>query len=207
MGGPSALRTVLRALPRDFAIPIVVVQHMASGFLDGFARWLDGQVPLPVATAADRVGLGQGVWLAPEGAHLVLEDDFTTRLDRETDGGYHRPAADVLFASLASTAGATAVAVVLTGMGRDGAKGTAAVRARGGLTIAQDEESAAIYGMPRAAAERGARILALADIAPALRRLPPAAGRTFPGHQTVRPPHNLPTADRNPAATSQHTTQ
>lgn len=182
VGGPSALRTVLSALPRDFAIPIVVVQHMASGFLDGFVRWLDRQVALPVETAADGGRLGPGVWIAPEDAHLVLEDDLTTRLDRETDGGYHRPAADILFASLASVAGATAVAVVLTGMGRDGANGTAAVRARGGLTIAQDEASAAIHGMPRAAAERGAQhVLSLADIGPALGRLLLVAGRTFPG--------------------------
>ena len=174
-GGPPALQAVLGSLPADFSVPIVVVQHIASGFLEGLVRWLNGEVALPVRMAGEGVALGPGAWMAPEGAHLVVEDGLTTRLDRQTVSGYHRPAADVLFVSLASAAGADAVAVVLTGMGSDGAEGLAAVRAAGGLTIAQDEASSVVYGMPRAAAELGAeRVLPLTDIGPALRRLAPA---------------------------------
>jgi two-component system chemotaxis response regulator CheB len=177
-GGPPALQAVLGSLPADFSVPIVVVQHIADGFLGGLVRWLDGQVALPVRMAGAGVALGPGAWMAPEGAHLVVEDGLTARLDHQTVSGYHRPAADVLFASLASAAGAGAVAVVLTGMGSDGAEGAAAVRASGGLTIAQDQASSVVYGMPRAAAELGAeRVLPLADIGPALRQLSPAKRR------------------------------
>jgi len=173
-GGPPALRTVLGSLPADFPIPIVVVQHIAEGFLAGLVSWLDSQVALPVAMADGGVVLGPGVWMAPEGAHLVVGSGLTARLDRQTVSGYHRPAADVLFASLASVADTEAAAVVLTGMGNDGAEGVAALRAAGGLTIAQDQASSLIYGMPRAAAEFGAeRILPLSEIGPALRRLSP----------------------------------
>ena len=174
-GGPPALRTVLGSLPADFPVPIVVVQHIAQGFLAGLVDWLDGQVAVPVAMASDRLVLGPGVWMAPEGAHLVVGPGLIARLDHQTVAGYHRPAADVLFVSLASAAGTDAAAAVLTGMGSDGAEGVAALRAAGGLTIAQDQASSLIYGMPRAAAEFGAeRILPLTDIGPALRRLAPA---------------------------------
>lgn len=171
-GGPPAIRSVLGALPAGFPIPVVVVQHIATGFLAGFVGWLDGQIALPVRTAEEGVEFGPGVWIAPEAAHLVVEEGLTARLDRHTVNGYHRPGADMLFASLGSSAGADAVAVVLTGMGSDGAEGAAIVRGCGGLTIAQDEESSVVYGMPRAAAELGAeRVLPLTAIGPALARL------------------------------------
>lgn len=173
-GGPQALQSVLRALPGDFPIPIMVVQHIADGFLGGLVDWLDAQAALPVMMAENGVELRPGAWLAPEGAHLVVEDGHM-RLDRHTVTGYHRPAADVLFASMASALGGGAVAVVLTGMGSDGAEGVAALTASGGLTIAQDEATSAVYGMPRAAAASGAeRVLPLAEIGPALSRLAPA---------------------------------
>ncbi len=174
-GGPPALKAVLSSLPADFSIPIVVVQHIAQGFLEGLVGWLDGQVPLPVRLAGDGVALGPGVWMAPDDAHLMVKHGPTARLDPNMVSGYHRPAADVLFTTLASALGPDAVAVVLTGMGSDGAEGVAAVRAGGGLTIAQDQATSVVYGMPRAAAELGAqRILPLTDIGPALRRLAPA---------------------------------
>lgn len=176
-GGPPALRDVFSPLPTDFAIPILVVQHIASGFLDGLIAWLDGQVAIRVRPARDGATAEPGVWIAPEGAHLVLEEGLVTRLDRRTVSGYHRPAADVLFASLASTAGSDSVAVVLTGMGSDGAEGAAAVRNCGGLTIAQDKSSSVVYGMPAAAAALGVgRVLALTEIGPALARLPARHG-------------------------------
>lgn len=171
-GGPPALRTVLAALPREFPLPIVVVQHIADGFLGGLIRWLDGEVPLPVGLAREGAVLGPGVWVAPDDAHVVAERDLVIRLDRETVAGYHRPAADILFVSLASAAGARATGVVLTGMGSDGAEGAAVIARCGGLTIAQDEPSSTVYGMPREAARlAGSRVLPLAAIGPTLRQL------------------------------------
>jgi two-component system chemotaxis response regulator CheB len=115
--------------------------------------------------ASDGDRLAPGVWFAPDGAHLTLEITRRLALDTGTTDGKHRPSGDVLLRSLARVAGAAAVAVVLTGMGRDGADGLAAVAAAGGQTIAQDERSSIVYGMPRVAAERGAKmVLTLAAI-------------------------------------------
>ena len=157
-GGPQALAAVLSAIPAGFPIPILVVQHIAKGFTAGFAEWLDDQVPLPVRLA--RPGpTGAGIWVAPEGAHLLLTAAGRLVLDDQRDAGPHRPSADVLLGSVAAGAGAHGVAVVLTGMGRDGALGLAEVRRAGGLTLAQDEASSAVFGMPKAAAERGAELI------------------------------------------------
>jgi two-component system chemotaxis response regulator CheB len=169
-----ALEVVLAGLPAGFAVPILVVQHIASGFLDGLVDWLDDRVALPVARAFDGSSAAPGVWFAPEGVHLVLDDRMHTRFDTQSVAGYHRPAADVLLCSVARVARQQAVSVVLTGMGSDGASGTAAIRGAGGLTIAQDRASSLIYGMPRAAAEAGAEIvLPLDAIGATLSRLLP----------------------------------
>jgi two-component system chemotaxis response regulator CheB len=169
-GGPRALLAVLAVLPPSFPIPVLVVQHMSPGFTGGLAHWLDSATGLPVRIAAEGEPAASGIWLAPDGAHLVVRRGGTLGLDSATPGDPHRPSADVLFASMAIVAGAGATAVVLSGMGSDGAAGTAAVRAAGGVTIAQDEATSAIFGMPRAAAERGGAelVLALDEIAPAL---------------------------------------
>lgn len=173
-GGPPALASLLAALPAGFRLPILVVQHMADGFLDGLIGWLGTRAALPVRPARDGVPLESGVWFAPEHAHLVVDERRRTVFDAESIAGYHRPAADVLFTSMAAAVGAGAVSVVLTGMGSDGADGTAAVRAAGGLTIAQDRETSAIFGMPRAAAEQGAElILPLPEITRRLVELAP----------------------------------
>ncbi len=167
-GGPGALLRVLHHLPADFEVPVLVVQHLGDGFIDGLVRWLDAEVPLPVRIASDEDPIEPGIILAPDGAHLKLGPS-RLELDRTTVCGAHRPSGDVLLSSLAASAGAGAVAVVLTGMGRDGAAGLAEVAAAGGMTIAQDESTSAIYGMPRAAAELGARmILPLDAIGPEL---------------------------------------
>jgi two-component system chemotaxis response regulator CheB len=138
---------------------------MTSGFTPGLVAWLDTQLALPVGLAYDGQQLAAGVWFAPDGAHLKLGPTRRLGLDTDTVAGNHRPSGDVLLASLARVAGAKAVAVVLTGMGRDGAEGLAAVAAAGGRTIAQDEQSSGIYGMPRVAMERGAKtVLAPAAI-------------------------------------------
>ncbi|HKG39246.1 MAG TPA: CheB methylesterase domain-containing protein [Conexibacter sp.] len=172
-GGPAVLAQLLGALPVDFPLPLLVVQHIASGFVDGLVRMLDDAIALPVATARDDAPLRPGVWLAPDDAHLTLTRSRRIALDRTTVRGRHRPSADLLLESLAEVLGAAAVAVVLTGMGRDGAAGAAAVQGRGGLVLAQDEASSAIYGMPRAAVQAGARPLAPPAIADELNRLSP----------------------------------
>jgi two-component system chemotaxis response regulator CheB len=158
VGGPPALASVLSALPASFPIPVLVVQHITKGFTAGFARWLDDQVPLPVRLAVAGQ-LASGIWVAPEGVHLVLGAGGRVGLDDHSQAGLHRPSGDVLLRSIAAVAGADGAAVVLTGMGRDGAAGLGEVRRAKGLTIAQDEASSAVFGMPKAAAERGAELV------------------------------------------------
>jgi two-component system, chemotaxis family, protein-glutamate methylesterase/glutaminase len=171
-GGPGALATVLGTLPATFPVPVLVVQHMAIGFLDGFVHWLDERALLPVAVARHGMSLTPGIWFAPDHAHLVLDPSMRLTLDRETVAGVHRPSGDVLFASLAAAAGPGAIGVVLTGMGRDGGRGVAAIARAGGCVIAQDEATSVVFGMPRAAIEQGAKVvLPLAQIGGALRRL------------------------------------
>jgi two-component system, chemotaxis family, protein-glutamate methylesterase/glutaminase len=171
VGGPPALATVLAGLPASFTIPILVVQHITTGFTEGFARWLDDQVALPVRLAAPGP-IQPGIWVAPEGAHLALGVTGRLGLDVHSDADPHRPSGDVLLRSIAANARADGAAVVLTGMGRDGAAGLGEVRRAGGLTIAQDEASSAVFGMPKAAAEHGAEIvLAPAMIGARLRTL------------------------------------
>jgi two-component system chemotaxis response regulator CheB len=170
-GGPAALAILCSGLPSTFPVPILVVQHISTGFTDGFARWLDSQVPLPVRLAVDGAALEPGIWIAPDAAHLVLDAEEQMQLETEpaTTRELHRPSGDILLSSLAARCDRHAVAVILTGMGRDGAEGLAAVRRAGGLTIAQDEASSAVFGMPRAAAEGGAEVvLPLEGIAPLL---------------------------------------
>jgi two-component system, chemotaxis family, protein-glutamate methylesterase/glutaminase len=173
-GGPPVLEAILGALPEDFPVPVLVVQHMAPGFIEGFARWLDRKLPVPVALAEDGARVKPGVWFAGDGSHLTLSQSGRFALDDETTGA-HRPSIDILLESLARAAGAEALGVVLTGMGKDGAEGAAAIRRAGGLAIAQDEASSVVYGMPRAVAEDGADlVLSPAEIASTLRNLDPA---------------------------------
>jgi two-component system chemotaxis response regulator CheB len=173
-GGPRALETVLAGLPADFPTPVLVVQHMTAGFIGGLVRWLDKRVPLHVDFPREGQPAMPGVWFAPEDAHLRLESPMTLTLDADTDVGPHRPSADVLLESMAEAAGAGAIGVVLTGMGRDGAAGVAKLHRGGGSAIAQDEASSVVFGMPRAAAEAGAElVLPVSQIAGALRQLTP----------------------------------
>jgi two-component system chemotaxis response regulator CheB len=167
-GGPRALRKLLAPLPAGFGVPIFVVQHIGAGFVDPLADWLDGQLSLPVGVARDGEVAGPGVWLAPDGLHLTVDGGLRMSLLPERAAGGHCPSADVLLEALAAAFGPAAAAVILTGMGSDGAAGAAAVIAAGGLALAQDEASAIVFGMPRVAAERGARTLGLGGIADTL---------------------------------------
>lgn len=172
-GGPAALQHVLGALPASFPVPVLVVQHIADGFVDGLVKVLDARVPLPVQIAGDGSALTAGVWVAPSGQHLTLDEQRRMTLADEPAHQRHRPSGDLLLESLAQRLGRRAVGVVLTGMGRDGARGAASIQAAGGLAFAQDERGAVAYGMPRAAAAAGSASLSLDEIVAELRELRP----------------------------------
>lgn len=167
-GGPSALLDLVAALPGDTACAVFIVQHMPSAFTARFAERLDAECALPVTIARDGEPVHAGhVYLGGGTHHMGLErtpDGICIRLIDEPPLRGVRPAADVLFTAVARTFGPASLGVVLTGMGRDGAEGMRALRAVGARTIAQDEASAVIAGMPRAAAPYADEILPLPAI-------------------------------------------
>ena len=159
-GGPAAIRTILADLPRDFSVPILVVQHIARGFTAGLAHWLAGDTALRVKLAelGERAKPGT-VYIAPDDRHigcrLDAAGDIHLVLDNGAPIGAFRPSASYLFQSTAESLGAGVLAVILTGMGDDGVAGLRILKARGGCVLAQDEASSVIYGMPREAARAG----------------------------------------------------
>jgi two-component system chemotaxis response regulator CheB len=158
-GGPSALQTLLSSLPAGFRAAILVVQHIPRGFTRSLAERLDARSAIPVteATQGDAVEPGR-ILIAPAGIHSRLRrrgGGVQLYLDEEPREALHRPSADVLMASTAVIYGPRAVGVVLTGMGSDGTDGLRAIRTAGGLTLAESEETCAIYGMPKAAVAAG----------------------------------------------------
>lgn len=173
-GGPAAIVEILRGLPAGFPIPLLLVIHIGEAFSGAFADWLDGLSALRVRYANDGENLppfGQpGMVMAPPGFHLLVQRG-RLRLTRDPERNSCRPSVDVLFESLAKELGSQTTACLLTGMGRDGAAGLLALRQAGALTIAQDEASSVVFGMPREAIQMGAarRVLALNQIASALR--------------------------------------
>ena len=181
-GGPAAILELLSALPSTFALPLLIVLHIGQAFAASLADWLDGLCPLGVSYATDGeflppVGRGR-VILAPPDRHLVLRGG-RLRLTSTPERHSCRPSVDELFESIAREAGDRCAACLLTGMGKDGAAGLLAVRRAGGVTIAQDEQSSVVFGMPREAIELGAaeRILPIRDIAPVLKALAAPGGR------------------------------
>ncbi len=170
LGGPRALATLLRNLPPDFPVPVVVVQHIADGFTEGLASWLATESRLQVREAVDGAPLRPGrVLLAPTGYHLLVAEGVA-RLSDAPPVDTFKPSVTPLFLSAARAYGPRACGVLLTGMGRDGADGLRAIKEAGGATIAQDEATSAVFGMPRAAIELGAvdRVLPIDDIPRAL---------------------------------------
>ncbi len=170
-GGPRALQRILSSLPADFPAPILVVQHIASGFTRGLVEWLAGETRLRVSLAHQDDGLVPGrVYIAPEGCHL-LPNHRRIHL-AETPRTPLIPSVDVTMRAAAQNLGRRAIGILLTGMGNDGAEGLLAIRRAGGITIAQDQATSTIFGMPRAAIELGApqQVLPLEEIAPALLR-------------------------------------
>jgi len=152
-GGPAALVKVLRGLPADFPAPVVVVQHMADGFIEGLARWLNELVPLEVVVARDGDRLRPGVvMLASSDGNLAIESSLRVKIRPRRAGQFHVPEVDTTFRCVADLCRDRAVGVLLTGMGRDGADGLRRMRIAGAHTICQDESTSAVWGMPGAAA-------------------------------------------------------
>jgi two-component system chemotaxis response regulator CheB/two-component system response regulator WspF len=170
-GGPAALATLLAGLPKDFNAAVVIVQHVDAAFAAGMADWLNQQSSLPVRIAreGDRPQAGV-VLLAATDDHLHLKLPGVLGYTRVPEETPYRPSVDVFFHSLVARWPARAIGVLLTGMGRDGAIGLKAMRTKGYPTIAQDEATSAVYGMPKAAAalDAAAAILPLPRIAAAL---------------------------------------
>ena len=155
-GGPAALHRILTTLRADFPVPILVVQHISRGFIPGFAGWLDKASPLRVKLAEEGEALRPGtVYVAVDDHHLCLSPSRKIHLSTAQAVDGFRPSGTVLFESVATAFGRGAVAVILTGMGRDGVDGLRAIRRTGGRTIAESEATAVVYGMPAAAVHAG----------------------------------------------------
>jgi two-component system chemotaxis response regulator CheB len=170
-GGLHALSTVLGALPAGLNAAILVVQHLSASYHSQLAHILDGRTALEVKEAADNDRLRRGVVLtAPPAAHLLVDHTGRVSFSHGPLVNWVRPSADSLFESLADSFGSRAIAVILSGTGRDGARGAQMVKRAGGMLIVQDEATSEFFGMPGAAIKAGDvdHILRLEGIAPAL---------------------------------------
>jgi|SRR5579884_2436932 len=175
-GGPVALSHIIPALPAEFSVPIVVVQHMPRGFTRPLAERLNGVSALTVEEGRDGMVLRKGhVVIAPAGSQLRLRrafgsNDVEVALSGDDGHSLHVPSVDIMTASVAETFRAGTLAAILTGMGQDGVVGLRSVKDRGGFVIGQDAATSVVYGMPRAAAQAGLvdRVLPLDRVAPTL---------------------------------------
>lgn len=170
-GGPQTLSTILAQLPANFPVPIICIQHICEGFLQGLVDWLASvcQLQVKIATVGE-LPLAGAIYFAPERSHLKLDAQgrFSYSMSPLVDG--HRPSVTVTFKSVANFYRRAAVGILLTGMGRDGAEGMRTIAAAGGITIAQDEKSSVVFGMSKEAIALGAAqyILPAHEIAPLL---------------------------------------
>lgn len=181
-GGPPALATILADLPGDLPVPVLVVQHMADGFVESLASWLDGLCHLPVVMATPGRRMEPGtVYVAPAGTNTLVRAGVRVELRTPPPGQFHVPGVDAAFASAATALGERVLGVLLTGMGRDGAAGLRKLRDKGGRTIGQDEPTSVVWGMPAAAQALGAveSELPLPEIAAAI--VAAVRGQTGPG--------------------------
>lgn len=173
-GGPVALSRVIPRIPADFALPLVVVQHMPPGFTRPLAERLNAQSRLTVVEGREGLVLRRGlVIIAPAGRQLVLRPSFgevEVHLTPDAGGSLHVPSVDVMVGSAADVYGAGTIGVILTGMGQDGVAGLRRVKEAGGFVVGQDAQTCVVYGMPRAAAQAGLvdRVVPLDGIAAAL---------------------------------------
>lgn len=166
-GGPSVIMQILKTIPPDYGSGILVVQHMSAGFINNFVEWLGSacKIRVKLAQEGEMVGKGQ-VLVAPDGYHTIVKNKKTIGLLSGETVNSVKPSVDILFKSVAELYGESAVGVLLTGMGADGADGLKHMKDRGGLTIAQSEESCSVFGMPKAALEKGAvsKVFSVEDI-------------------------------------------
>jgi two-component system, chemotaxis family, response regulator WspF len=173
-GGPHALTTVLSSLPANFPAAIAIIQHVDSQFAQGLADWLNCQTPLDVklASPGDRLEAGK-VFIAGTNDHLTLDSSLTLKYTPDPVDYPYRPSVDVFCESLSQHWPRRGIAVLLTGMGKDGARGLGMLRVQGWHTIAQDESTCVVYGMPKAAVDSGAaaEVLPLPAIATTLRKM------------------------------------
>jgi two-component system chemotaxis response regulator CheB len=173
-GGPPVIAQILTALPRQLRVPILVVQHIAPGFTPGLAAWLDQSVALRVklATAGESVHTGT-VYIAPDGCQMGITKEGRICLQQEAAGYDFCPSVSYVFESVADAYHSSAMGILLTGMGQDGAQGLLRLWKARGITIAQDEASSVIFGMPRAAIRLGAaeHVLPPGQIAAMIRTL------------------------------------
>lgn len=155
-GGPQALAQILPALPEDFPCPVIVAQHISDGFAGGMAEWMARLCKLPVRLVAEGDRLQAGViHISPSEHHCSIAPTRRIAFVNRSEQDIYHPSCDVLLASVAEVFGPQAVGIILTGMGRDGARGISRIRAAGGLTLGQDEGSSVVYGMNRVAIETG----------------------------------------------------
>lgn len=180
-GGPIALQDILSRLPKDLPVPLLIVQHISTGFAEGFAEWLAKSAGYPVhVAAAGEPALAGRAYVAPSGVQMrLLANGCIDLVDAPPEHGL-KPSVSYLFRSLAATFGPAAIGVLLTGMGRDGAQELKALREAGAVTVAQDSETAIVFGMPGEAVKLGAAAYVLAPdaIAALLERLLRAAVQT-----------------------------
>jgi two-component system chemotaxis response regulator CheB len=161
-GGPIVLQTILAGLPKDFSVPVLIVQHIASGFAQGFADWLAQSTGFPVHVACAGEGLLPGhVYVAPDGYHMSLGSGRRIALNQDESENGLRPSISYLFRSVAQVFGPNAVGVLLTGMGKDGAEELKLLKEKGAVTIVQDKESSVVHGMPGEALKLDAAIYVL----------------------------------------------
>lgn len=148
-GGPPALRMILSGLPKDFPLPILIVQHIAAGFTQGFVEWLAQSSNLPVQLPVHGQQVVRGrVYVAPDGFHMTVASDGRIWLNSDEPENGLRPSVSCLFRSVAKAYGQSAIGVLLTGMGKDGAWELRLMKEQGAVTIAQDKESSVVHGMP-----------------------------------------------------------
>lgn len=169
-GGPKALQDILPKLPADLSIPILVVQHMPSGFTAPFAKRMDNLCAVSIREAVHQEPIQPGVvYIAPAGIHLTVDRTggrAVICLSHKPENQLHIPSVDIMMQSVATTYRSLAMGVIMTGMGSDGAQGMNAIHREGGFTVGQDEQTCAVYGMPRVCAEMGIldRVVSLAQI-------------------------------------------
>lgn len=156
-GGPPVIQSILSHLPGTFPLPIVIVQHIATGFAQSMAEWLSKTSDLEVSLASEgQIFLPGHVYLAPNNVHVTVGKDKRLHLVLPAEGEILVPSVGMLFDSVAENIGEPAIGILLTGMGKDGAEGLLKMKAKGALTLAQDRQSSIVYGMPGEAEKLGA---------------------------------------------------